>query len=207
MRNAIWDFDGTLYDTYPGMLQALLEVLRAHGVDLNADKTFETIKRGSIRDLLRELAPKTGLTLVDLEAAYHKQEAQYLLDAKPYPQAAAVLETMVAHGNRHFLLTHRDEAAWDMLARDGLKHLFEGGVDRSQDLPRKPDPAAINFLLHRYALRPDETGMIGDRKLDVLAGQAAHVQGIYLNIDGFNDAPTADAIVAQLSDIPALFRH
>jgi len=207
MNNAIWDFDGTLYDTYPGMLQALLEVLKAQGITLNPDTTFETIKRGSIRDLLRDLAPQTGLSLTDLEAAYHKQEARYLPEAKPYPQTKAVLEAMVAQGNRHFLLTHRDQAAWEMLARDGLKDLFEGGVDRSQDLPRKPDPGAINYLLQQYDLTPEATAMIGDRKLDVLAGQAAHVKGIYLNIDGFNDAPGADAIVAQLSDIPPLFRH
>ena len=29
--NAIWDFDGTLYDSYPGMMKALAALVTANG--------------------------------------------------------------------------------------------------------------------------------------------------------------------------------
>jgi phosphoglycolate phosphatase-like HAD superfamily hydrolase len=39
--------------------------------------------------------------------------------------------------------------------------------------PRKPDPAAFEAALREYGLERAETIAIGDRDIDVLAGQAA----------------------------------
>jgi len=207
MNNAIWDFDGTLYDSYPGMLKALLEIFAQHGLTLNPEQTLVAIKRNSIRQLMTELAPKVGADATELEAAFHRQEAQYLPMAKPYPQTAQTLKAMADQGNQHLLMTHRDHTAWELLQRDGLAGYFLGGVDSELNLPRKPDPAAINYLMDRFQLNPAMTAMIGDRRLDVVAGQRAHVKGIYLNIDGLNDAPQADFVVNQLQAIPSLFNR
>lgn len=37
IKNYIWDFDGTLFDTYPVMLDALQQTIVKHGIQYDAD--------------------------------------------------------------------------------------------------------------------------------------------------------------------------
>ncbi|WP_263849364.1 HAD hydrolase-like protein [Lacticaseibacillus saniviri] len=76
-------------------------------------------------------------------------------------------------------MTHRDKSAWTLLDRDGFADWFLGGVTTELHLKRKPDPEAINYLLMRYQLNPEVTVMVGDRRLDIVAGQNAHVHTAY----------------------------
>ena len=49
--------------------------------------------------------------------------------------------------------------------------------------------------------------MIGDRSLDVQAGQNAQLTTIYFDVDQLHDAPNADYVVQDLTQIIPLFTH
>ncbi|WP_125703589.1 HAD family hydrolase [Lacticaseibacillus daqingensis] len=203
--NAIWDLDGTLFDTYPEMLQALLQILAAHDLAQDPAALLARIKRGSIQETVQALATSAGLAASTVLAEYHALEHQTVMTAQPYPEARAVLRAVKAAGGHNLLLTHRDRSAWALLQQAGIRDLFLGGVTSELDLPRKPAPDAINYLLHQYQLNPARTAMIGDRKLDVQAGLAAGVSGVYFNVDGLNDAPMATVQVNHLRELVPLF--
>ncbi|MFD1431828.1 HAD hydrolase-like protein [Lacticaseibacillus yichunensis] len=204
--NAIWDLDGTLYDTYPVMMAALHDVLQEAGLTIAPAALLREAKETSVFAIAGRVAPALGTTRDQLLATYHDREKQRLLEAEPYPETAAVLQAIIKAGGNNLLMTHRDDSAWALLAKDDLRELFLGGVTARLQLPRKPDPAAINYLLARHQLNPVVTAMIGDRRLDVLAGQRAGVQTIYFNVDGLNDAPMATYQVEHLHEIPAFFQ-
>lgn len=44
-------------------------------------------------------------------------------------------------------MTHRDESAQRYLEQAGLAQYFTDAVTAAQPFPRKPDPAALNYLL------------------------------------------------------------
>lgn len=201
ITNAIWDLDGTLYDTYPGILKALHETLETIGVDIDQPSLYKIIKHGSVTETALSYARQQGEDQQAVLAEYHRCEALEVMKATPYPQTAEVLRGVVAQGGTNLLMTHRDDKAWTLLARNGLDTLFLGGVTSDLHLARKPKPDAVLYLVDKYALDPAHTAMIGDRKLDVIAGQAAGVQGVYFNIDKLNDAPMADHQIEQLTDI------
>lgn len=204
--NAIWDFDGTLFDTYPEMMVALAATLNAHGdAEATPENLLTATKRTSIRKVFAERAPKLNTTVAALNADYLRREAQTVETAKPYPEAPAVLQAIVDAGGNNLLMTHRDNSAWGLLQAAGLRDLFLGGVTANLHLARKPAPDAINYLLERHQLNPARTAMIGDRALDVDAGIAAGVATIYFNVDGLNAAPQATYQVNALSDIKPLF--
>lgn len=204
--NAIWDFDGTLFDTYPGMLAALVKTLHDYG-EPNVDEAalLKTIKRGSIAETATQLAPPLGVTPEQLLAHFHALESQQVKRAQPYPEAPGVLRAIQRAGGFNLLMTHRDHSAWALLRQAGLKDLFLDGVTADLGLPRKPAPDAILHLLRAHQLNPARTAMIGDRKLDVIAGHNAGVQGIYFNVDGLNDAPMADLQVDHLTELLPAF--
>ncbi|WP_125604427.1 HAD-IA family hydrolase [Lapidilactobacillus bayanensis] len=205
LKDFIWDFDGTLYDTYPVMTQALVTTLHKFGVTkIDVSALYRDLKIRSVRAAQQTIADQNQLSVVDLATTYHQIEHQAQQTPQPYPGAAEVLQTVIAHGGRNFLDTHRDQTVYDYLAQNKLSGYFSGGIDASQNFPRKPDPSAINAIIKQYQLDPATTVMVGDRRLDIDAGLNAQIQTIYFNVDGYNDAPYATYQVNQLADILAL---
>ena len=50
--NAIWDFDGTLYDSYPGMMKALAALVTANGGQIEPKTLYRQVKETSIKQFL-----------------------------------------------------------------------------------------------------------------------------------------------------------
>lgn len=204
--NAIWDLDGTLFDTYPEMLAALVKTLHHYGqAEVDEAALLKTVKRGSITATLTRLAPRLGQSADTVLTHFHTLEQQQVMTAQPYPEVPGVLRAIHDVGGLNLLMTHRNQSAWALLRQAGLKDLFLDGVTSDLGLPRKPAPDAVAYLVRGHQLNPARTAMIGDRKLDVIAGQNAGVKGIYFNVDGLNDAPMADVQVDHLTELLPLF--
>ena len=45
LRHIIWDFDGTLFDTYPSMAGALFATLREHGYNAPYEEVYSLMKQ------------------------------------------------------------------------------------------------------------------------------------------------------------------
>lgn len=43
-KNVIWDFDGTLFDSYPGMVYAFKRALGDNGVEVGEDEILKYMK-------------------------------------------------------------------------------------------------------------------------------------------------------------------
>ena len=50
---------------------------------------------------------------------------------------------------------------------------FTDIVAADDDFPRKPDPSALLYLIQRHNIEPHSAIVVGDRELDILAGQRA----------------------------------
>lgn len=48
-QNAIWDFDGTLYDTYPVMLKALVAVYQQQQVPVDQDALYKRLNKHQLK--------------------------------------------------------------------------------------------------------------------------------------------------------------
>ncbi|KRM88151.1 HAD-IA family hydrolase [Lacticaseibacillus thailandensis] len=206
--DVIWDFDGTLFDTYPGMMAALREVLAGYGDTRTENELLVAAKEDSVRAILRDFTqhhPET--TLAGLDQAYHAKEHATNLNPQPYPGARAALLTVVHHGGRNFLWTHRDDVAWGLLDRNNLRGMFAGGTTISMHFARKPNPESLLYLQREFGLGTHHTVVVGDRALDIDAGRAAGFATIYIDIDGLHAAPQATATADTLRAVPAVLQQ
>lgn len=175
-----WDFDGTLVNTYPGMVDAFGEALMAAGVnDFEIDELaiYKAMRQHSLGTALQQFSAEFAMSRDRLNTLYQRFAAPKLTVAQPFEGAADLLRAVVAAGGRNFLLTHRDTGALDRLEALDLRELFSGAVTAADDYPRKPDPASLNALAAQYAVDPHTAIMIGDRNLDVQAGHRAGMAG------------------------------
>ncbi|MBQ0740622.1 HAD hydrolase-like protein, partial [Aquimarina celericrescens] len=64
---------------------------------------------------------------------------------------------------------------------------------------------SIKYFLDTYQLSPEKTVMIGDRKLDVEAGNNAGVQTAFFDIGHFNQAIHATYFINNLKEMVQKF--
>lgn len=172
----IWDFDGTLFDTYPPLVSAIERALGDFNVSVPR-AAIRQMLRGTLSGTIAKLVSAHELQADVFEARINSYHAQAnVRENRPFPGAIQLLERILAAGGQNYLVTHRDlESLSAMLTWYRVDGLFADMITSDDDLPRKPDPTAFNAMIARHSLLRDQVLVVGDRDLDIQAGRAAHV--------------------------------
>ena len=133
IRHLFWDFDGTLYDSYPNVTHAFLRTLDELGCSgLVTPHEALSLLKVSVFSAAQHCAGMAGLDVarvMEVFAHYHAQESGFT----PYTGLGDCLRALQAAGVRHYLYTHRDRRAIEQLEQDGLWSLFSDGVTSELD--------------------------------------------------------------------------
>lgn len=199
-KNYIWDFDGTLADSYPHSFAALLRVLGEEGL-LSESVDREMVYRKmlvSFADMAEylHLTPEVYDKFTALALTVGEGEIEP--KAVPFGDAEAVLAAVVAQGGRNYIYTHRDRTCDWYLEKFGLDKYFTDYMTAEENMPSKPDPTAILALMERNGLAPEESIMIGDREIDGMSGKNAGIAGALVNYPPHLPDGRSPADVSQL---------
>ena len=168
-----WDFDGTLFDTYPRINRAVQKSLHEMDIDVSLEELLPVLKR-SLGHVFRAFAPGREK---EAAAIYHSHaEDEGYESMQPYPGAERILQSVLEHGGRNYLYTHRDKVALQYLDLYGLTGFFTDFVTGEDGFPFKPAPDALNALMERNGLKKDACLMLGDRDIDIGAGVNAGIR-------------------------------
>jgi HAD superfamily hydrolase (TIGR01509 family) len=199
-RNAIWDFDGTLFDTYPAISQAFQQALADFGASTPLSE-IESLCLVEVSHCATVLAARFGLEMDAFTGAFRKHYAAIpLANQPPFPGVREVCEGIASAGGMNAIVTHRNgETAARILACHRLSSLFVEVIARDAGYPRKPDPAAFLAVLQHQGLDPAETLAIGDRELDIQAGRAAGLATCLYR--GASSSVDADITISDYSEL------
>jgi HAD superfamily hydrolase (TIGR01509 family) len=173
-RNLIWDLDGTLFNTYPAIASAFRAALCEFGRDAALDQV-EKLARRSISECIAALAKDSHLDVVRFETAYLARYARISLkEQHPMPGVGDLCRMVCANGGRNVIVTHRERTSSEaLLTTHNLADYFSGCISSDDGYPRKPDAAMMYAALKLHNLERTVTLAIGDREIDIMAGQAA----------------------------------
>lgn len=198
IMNLLWDLDGTLFDTYPAITYAISKSLNELGgtIALNA---IEGLARESIGYCLETLAARFRLDPNLLHARYAENyRGLSPANQPPFPGARETCAFIHQNGGRNLIITHREvESCRILLEAHEMTTLFDDIFSTEQGYSRKPAPEMILAALNKYSLDPAETLMVGDRALDIQAGQAA---GVATCLFGQADASSLPSLHIQEYD-------
>ncbi|KRM96383.1 phosphoglycolate phosphatase [Liquorilactobacillus aquaticus DSM 21051] len=184
MTDYFWDFDGTLYDTYRGMVKSFVIACTESGFKVESDQVYKSMRRTSLHQtfaiFLKNVDFKKKQRIV---TRYETVEKSEQTNDRPFKGAAEVCKWVIEQNGRNFLVTHRNKSALNMLKRDQFTSLFTGCVTSENNFPRKPNPASLNFLCDQYQVDKDNSFMVGDRALDIEAAHKAGIKGILFDPD------------------------
>lgn len=181
-ENYIWDLGGTLLDNYESSSHAFAATLwsMAERVVLRTE-VYDALKVSTAYAVEKFASDLPGF----LEE-YKKLEAEELEKPILFSGAKKVLTSLSVNGKKNFMISHRNHQVLTILSAAEIDSYFTEVVTADNGFKRKPAPESINYLLSKYKLNPKKTVMIGDRSLDIEAGNAAGVETIYF--DSSNDS-------------------
>ena len=180
-KHWFWDFDGTLYDTYPRIVRAFQKALRQKKIELPDEEVFSLVKKHLGLAAASVADGRYKDELMHLYHQYSEDEGPETL--QPYPGLDKVLSLINKQGGHHYLYTHRGVSGPEAMQRDGLWVLFNDGVTREDGFPSKPAPDALKYLIRKHSLHPVDCVMVGDRPIDLDAGSNAGMDHILFDAD------------------------
>ncbi len=192
----IWDFDGTIFDSYPHITASMVKMAKIHGIKGTAKE---------MRDAL-EIDYKTAYEVFNLTQEqiieFRGYERDYELQPKvvPFERTEEVLKAVVESGKKNYIYTHRaKESTFYYLEKFEFMKYFSGFITADDKFPLKPNPDALLHLSEKYNLDVKKSLMIGDREIDVLAGVNAGMTGCLITTK--TNISSAEYIVSDIGDV------
>jgi HAD superfamily hydrolase (TIGR01549 family) len=151
--NILWDFDGTLFDTYP--IYAKL-FKRALHTDVSEEDIFSKIKISFLE----------AFSYFDMTK---EQIGEFKQLIRQYPASGFKpfdsVEKVLASADKNVIMTHNNrEDLVRILRHYDMEHYFTEMVTGDDGFPRKPDPASYIYLDDRHGIDL----AVGDRTLDII---------------------------------------
>jgi phosphoglycolate phosphatase-like HAD superfamily hydrolase len=198
----IWDVDGTLFDTYPAIAQAMMLALGELGGEAPPEHV-DRLCKVSFGHAVAVLAEACAVDADALFAGFYRcLDALPVEDQRPFPGVAALCEHVLSIGGGNFIITHRHRASLErLLAAHTMRGYFVDAVTGDDGFPRKPDPTGLNALIARNGIRREQALVIGDRGLDVAAAHAAGVRACF-----FGTNPHLEPAEFEVLDYATLLR-
>lgn len=176
IRHFFWDFDGTLFDTYPIIIQILRRSLGEFGHDCDPGDAMK-LMLDSIGAAQLHYAQVCGIPPEELKTAYrhHRTRETEELLSRPFPDVERVLARILETGGKNYIFTHRKERETrDYLEKYGLDGYFADILgSESPGFAVKPSPDALLYLMEKHGIDPGEAVMVGDRDCDLGSGRNA----------------------------------
>lgn len=191
----IYDFDGTLSDTYPVIAEILVDMLAERGDAVELATAYADLKI-SIGYALKKY------DLVKERRIFHERSIAAALERQePFPEAAALLHRATLAGKKNYIYTHSGSEVGEMLQKWGMAADVTFVLDSTFGFPSKPDPTALQYLLSRFSIDPAAALMIGDREIDIAAGHNVGIAGCLFDPDGYYPDCRAEHRIENLNEL------
>lgn len=202
-KHIIWDFDGTLFDSYPIMTEAMLKVLREYGVDETEERIMNLMKI-SMGHMLLTLNQEYEIDEKLLDK--YMSERNRLEDEKlqPFSDAIDMCRYIVLRGSTNSMITHRGKSAIKHMEKFKVSNCFSEIITKESGFARKPDPESVKYILDKYGYQPDEVFMIGDRAIDLMAAKSLGVTTCYFKTATDKDLEYADHTITEYKQLRKL---
>ena len=203
-RLVVFDLDGTLVDSRRDLAQSANALLAECGCrELSEEAIGRMIGDGAATLVKRAFdaagCPQPPTALDRFLAIYN---GRLLAFTRPYDGVVDVLETL-APRTALAVLTNKPLASTRQIL-DGLdmSRFFQPSrvIGGDGPFPRKPEPAGLLHLMQEAGVRPSDTMLVGDSKIDWQTAHAARAH-ICLASYGFGFDSMAGASLAELDRV------
>lgn len=200
IKHFIWDFDGTLANTYPNLVRYLASALEDFGIHVEPVEILEKMMENIPH------AINYYTQAYDLPQLKERYEYHYTLGkddpAYAFENVAAALNRIQQLGGNNYIFTNRGVTLDAMLDRMELREYFTEIIKAGDpEFEYKPSPRPILYLMEKYGGTTENTAMVGDRKCDLESGYQAGCKTIHLLTPSVPQYPPCDWRIANYQEM------
>lgn len=176
IRAALFDFDGTLADSFAAITASTNHVRESFGLPALSEAEIRGHVGLGLAHLLRALVPNAPVEEAIARYRTHHQTIMFTL-TRPMPGVAKTIPELARRGLRLGVCSNkRVEFTRQLVQSLGLAADFECVLGPEDVGGRaKPDPAMLLEGIKRLGVSASETVYVGDMDVDVQTGKAAGV--------------------------------
>lgn len=193
----LFDLDGTLLETAPGIRDAVNDMLAQLGLaPVSLAQVEAWIGHGSAALVAQALTSSCGahrnaalsgqplaFAMAHFDAAYARRCGT---GSRPYPQVRELLAAFGERGVRRAVVTNKEgRFATSILRHHGLDQLLDHVICGDTVPARKPDPAGVLDCMRRFGAAASRTLFVGDSAIDVATARNAGV-AVWAMSHGYN---------------------
>ncbi|MFC3927974.1 HAD-IA family hydrolase [Streptococcus caprae] len=208
MKNLLFDLDGTLIDSSPGILNGFRYAFEKLGIEQPSVEKIKTFMGPPLEQSFQEYfaKPEDVDNAVKVYREYYLTKGMY--EVSFYPGIEDLLDCLKTHPVNLFVATSKkEEIAIEMLENLKIDNYFTGIYGSTSERHNKF--AVIEACLQDYQLGIETSYMIGDTKYDMLGGKEAQLTciGVTWGYGSQTDLEShgADIICHQPEDIKKAF--
>jgi HAD superfamily hydrolase (TIGR01662 family) len=218
-RGIIFDFDGTLIDSFSNRIKShekvaklIIDFLKQRGIKANYQTVLELVKKTEVEEeqkLIRnrdewwkKIFKELKVTKIpqDFSTKLTNTYWKVLMDtSKVYKGAPELLKDLKQKGYKLGLLSDTDYApGWkeNRFKHSGLSTLFDTYVVAGETTPEaKPNPQPFLEVVKRLNIKPEQAIHVGDsQNTDIKGAAAAGIDAVWIDWKGDPDGNKYGAI-------------
>ena len=175
----LFDFDGTLFDTGPGVINCVVYALEHLGIYEPDKQKLRKFMGPPLYDMFRELYGLNDALGNEAVRLYRERyQPTGIWECAPYPGIVELLKKLREAGYLLAVATSKPTpSAIRILERYQMESLFDFICGSEFDGTRSKKSEVVKAVLEHFEIQkcPDQALMIGDRKYDVLGASAVGV--------------------------------
>lgn len=191
IRAIIFDLDGTLVHSLPGLATALNRVLEQHGLPTHPESRVRGFIGDGIAKLLERGCPD-NLDPSQMPAIAKDMDREYAAawreGSPPFPGIIETLAELKSAGYKLAIFSNKP----DSFCQDFANHLFPDTFDavlgQRPGVPTKPDPAGALDTARLMETQPEEILFLGDSVMDIATAKRAKMLAVAATW-GYHDQP------------------
>lgn len=174
-RGLVFDFDGTLVDSYPLIEEAFAHVMREHRLDETARELFRQSRGLPLPEQMKLVAPDIWEQLV---ASYRSFDAR-LGHAQVFRGIPTLVRKLQQAGIPMGVVSCKRRALVEAeLEACRLRTYFDVVIGFEDVTPPKPAPDPLLAAIARMGLSRGASMYVGDSMVDLKTGRAARVRTV-----------------------------
>jgi pyrophosphatase PpaX len=174
-RGLVFDFDGTLVDSYPLIEEAFAHVMRHHNLDEAARALFRQSRGLPLPEQMKRVAPDMWEELVE---TYRSVDGR-LGHARVFRGIPTLVRRLRQAGAPLGVVSCKRRVLVEAeLEATGLRPYFDVVIGFEDVTPPKPAPDPLLAAIGRLGLTRSTAVYVGDSMVDLQTGRAARVRTV-----------------------------
>jgi phosphoglycolate phosphatase len=173
IRGLIFDLDGTLVDSLPGIAASINNALREEGLPTHSTEAVEGFIGNGARALVELALGKETHRTEEILASFHRHYAEdWKSGTLIYPGMLELLEDLHAGGYPLAVLSNKPHQHTSKIVETLFPdHLFDQVMGHQEAFPKKPDPTMAHHIIDKWNLPYHQVAYVGDSTVDLATAQ------------------------------------